>query len=36
MLRRIFPVAILVFWGAAQAQSPEALDWLRRHPAELP
>jgi sigma-E factor negative regulatory protein RseB len=30
MLRRIFPVVILVFWGAAQAQSPEALDWLRR------
>jgi sigma-E factor negative regulatory protein RseB len=30
MLQRIFPVVILVFWGAAQAQSPEALDWLRR------
>ncbi len=30
MLRRIFPVVILVFWGAAQAQSPEALEWLRR------
>jgi sigma-E factor negative regulatory protein RseB len=30
VLRRLFPVAILVFWGAAQAQSPEALDWLRK------
>jgi len=30
MLQRIFPVVILVFWGAAQAQSPEALDWLRK------
>jgi len=30
MLQRIFPVVILVFWGAAQAQSAEALDWLRR------
>jgi sigma-E factor negative regulatory protein RseB len=30
MLQRVFPVVILVFWGAAQAQSPEALDWLRR------
>jgi len=30
VLPRIFPVVILVFWGAAQAQSPEALDWLRR------
>ena len=30
MLQRAFPVVILLFWGAAQAQSPEALDWLRR------
>ena len=30
MLRRVFPVAALVFWGAAQAQSPEALDLLRK------
>src|SRR5882672_10010063 len=30
MLQRIFPVVILVFWGAAQAQSLEALDWLRK------
>jgi len=30
MLQRAFPVAILLFWGAAQAQSQEALDWLRR------
>ena len=30
MLQRAFPVFILLFWGAAQAQSPEALDWLRR------
>ncbi len=30
MLQRVLPVVILVFWGAAQAQSPEALDWLRK------
>ena len=30
MLQRVFPVAILLFWGAAQAQSPEALGLLRK------
>jgi sigma-E factor negative regulatory protein RseB len=30
MLQRAFPVVILLFWGAAQAQSPEALEWLRK------
>ncbi len=30
MLQRVLPVVILAFWGAAQAQSPEALDWLRK------
>jgi sigma-E factor negative regulatory protein RseB len=30
VLQRIFPVVFLVFWGAAQAQSPEALDLLRK------
>jgi sigma-E factor negative regulatory protein RseB len=30
VLKRIFPVVIFVFWGAAQAQSPEALDLLRK------
>jgi sigma-E factor negative regulatory protein RseB len=30
VLRRALPVAILVFWGGAHAQAPEALDWLRR------
>ena len=30
MLRRALPAVILVFWGAAQAQSPEALNWLRK------
>jgi sigma-E factor negative regulatory protein RseB len=29
-LAHALPVAIVAFWGAAQAQSPEALDWLRR------
>ena len=27
---RIFPILVLAFTGAAQAQSPEALQWLRR------
>ena len=30
MAQRIFPVLFLMFWGAAQAQSPEALAWLRK------
>jgi sigma-E factor negative regulatory protein RseB len=29
-LKRALPVAALVFWGAAYAQSPEALDLLRK------
>jgi len=30
MLQRAFPVFILLLWGTAQAQSPEALEWLRK------
>jgi sigma-E factor negative regulatory protein RseB len=30
MLQRAFPVFILLFWGTALAQSPEALEWLRK------